>query len=150
MARAEGAGPGRPATARTPAQTFALAFGALYLLVGLVGFLAADAFTGGGEDDRLVIFHVNHLHNIVHLVIGGAWLAASRAHSTAKSVNVAMGAAYLLVALLGFLGLEFMQDLLNIRGSGDPDNFLHLVSGAASLYFGTAGAEGTGARPATV
>ena len=52
----------------------------------------------------------------------------------------------LLVAVLGFLGLGFMETLLNIRGSGDPDNFLHLVTGTIALYFGTAGDRATTAR----
>jgi hypothetical protein len=33
-----------------------------------------------------------------------------------------------------------MHTLLNITESTDPDNFLHLVTGAIALYFGTAGA----------
>ena len=129
---------------------FALVFGVVYLLVGIGGFFVAEEFTGGSVDDKLILFPVNHLHNIVHLLIGAAWLAASRRHDTAKTANLGIGVVYLLVAILGFTGAEFMQDLLNIHSSGDADNFLHLVSGAASLYFGTAGAEGTGTRARTV
>jgi hypothetical protein len=127
---------------KSPAQKFALAFGAVYLLVGILGFFVTDNFTGGTNEDKLILFPVNHLHNIVHLLIGAAWLGASRRHDTAKSTNTAIGVVYLLVAALGFTGLEFMDDLLNIQGSGSADNFLHLVSGGAALYFGTAGAEG--------
>jgi Domain of unknown function (DUF4383) len=132
---------GRPAAERTPAQLFALVFGVVYLLIGIVGFFVANEFTGGTKDDTLIIFHVNHLHNIIHLAIGAVWIAASRKHDTAKMVNTAIGVVYLLVALLGFLLPDsLMHTLINTHGAGDPDNFLHLVSGALSLYFGTAGA----------
>ena len=141
---------GRATTAdRTPAQTFALVFGAAYLLVGILGFFVANEFTGGSQNDKLIIFPVNHLHNIVHLLIGAAWLGASRRHDTAKSTHMAICVLYLLVAVLGFLGLEFMETLLNIDSPGSADNFLHLVSGLASVYFGSAGAEGARTRGAT-
>lgn len=127
-------------SAKSPAQMFALVFGAVYALVGVLGFFVAKEFTGGSVDDKLILFPVNHLHNIVHLGIGAAWLVASRTHAMAKSVNAAIGAVYLLVALLGFTGIDIMQTLLNIHTPGDADNFLHVVSGALALYFGTAGA----------
>lgn len=141
----------RTGGARTPAQTFALVFGAVYLLIGLVGF-AATGFDNFAtfSSDNLLVFSVNPLHNLVHLAIGAVWIGASKDHATAKTVNLAIGAVYLLVALLGFLEVEFVAELINIEGgAGDPDNFLHLVSGAVGVFFGTAGAEGTaGARTA--
>ena len=131
---------GTPGAARTPGQTFALVFGAAYLLVGILGFFAASEFTGGQTDDKLIIFPVNHLHNIVHLAIGGLWVAAARRADTARQANLFIGVAYLGVALLGFLHPgDFMHTLLNIHSSGDADNWLHLASGALALYFGTAG-----------
>lgn len=129
-------------TARTPGQTFALVFGAVYLLVGILGFFVADSFTGGDESDKLILFPVNHLHNLVHLAIGALWLMGSRTAAAAKQMNMLIGVVYVLVAVLGFLGLGFMADLLNINSAGSADNFLHLASGALALYFGTAGAGG--------
>lgn len=108
--------------------------------MGVAGLFVTDDFTGGQRSDVLTIFHVNHLHNIVHLLLGAVWLAASKRHDWAKAANLGLGATLLLVALLGFLVPNFMQDLINIRGAGDADNWLHLITGAASLYFGTAGA----------
>lgn len=125
---------------KSPAQLFALVFGAVYVLVGILGFFVAEQVTGGSIDDKLIIFPVNHLHNVVHIAIGGLWLAASARHAMAKQVNMLIGVVYLLVALLGFTGIELMHTLLNIHTPASADNFLHLVSGAAALYFGTAGA----------
>ncbi|MDQ3878775.1 MAG: DUF4383 domain-containing protein, partial [Actinomycetota bacterium] len=100
----------------------------------------ADQFTGGSTSDKLILFPVNYLHNVVHIAIGALWLIGSRTQASAKTVNTLIGAVYLLVALLGFTGVDVMHTLLNIHSSGDADNFLHLASGAAALYFGTAGA----------
>lgn len=129
---------------RSPAQMFALVIGIVYLAVGILGFFFADEFTGGTEDDKLIIFRINHLHNIVHLALGVVWLGAARTLAAAKTINLALGAVLLLVALLGFTAMEFMHTLLNIMSGGDPDNFLHLVTGALGVYFGTAGATAGG------
>lgn len=119
----------RVTAGKTPTQMFALVFGAVYVLVGLLGFV---------NQPILGIFEVNALHNIVHLLIGGALLAGSAKHDTAKTVSLAVGVAYLLVAVIGFVATDFLDDLIKIN---QADNFLHLVSGAAGVYFGTAGAE---------
>jgi len=126
-------------TTRSPAQIFALTFGVVYLLIGIVGFAVTgfDGFASETYDEKLIIFPLNPLHNLVHIAIGGAWLYASKDHPTAKSVNAIVGVAYLLVAVLGLLGvLKFLA----IEDAGSTDNYLHLASGALSLYFGTAGA----------
>lgn len=127
----------RVTAGKTPTQTFALVFGAVYVLVGLLGFV---------NKPILGIFEVNELHNVVHLLIGGALLFGSKDHATAKTVSLIVGVAYLLVAVLGFVATDFLDDLIKIN---QADNFLHLVSGAAAVYFGTAGGE-TRTRATTV
>ena len=121
----------------------------------LVGFAATgfdDFFkvTAESVDDELLIFHLTPFHNVVHLLIGAVWLGAASNHASAKTANLGIGVVYLLVALLGFLEVQFVLELLNIHEAADPDNFLHLVSGAAAVFFGTAGAEGTGSTPRRV
>lgn len=142
---------GRTGGAKSPAQTFALVFGAVYLLIGLVGFAVTgfdDFFKASGDsvDEKLIIFHLTPFHNLVHIAIGAIWIGAASAHATAKTANTGIGVVYLLVALLGFLQVDFVVEILNIHEASDPDNFLHLVSGAAGLFFGTAGAEGGATR----
>ncbi|MGH2756694.1 MAG: DUF4383 domain-containing protein, partial [Actinomycetota bacterium] len=100
-------------TARTPGQVFALAFGAVYVLVGILGFFVADGLTGGSTSDKLILFPVNHLHNVVHVAVGALWLAGSRTPVAAKNVNTLIGVVYLLVAVLGFTGIDLMRTLLN-------------------------------------
>jgi uncharacterized protein DUF4383 len=135
------------AATRTPAQLFALVFGAIYLLVGILGFVVTgfDDFASEVYGEELIFFPVNPLHNLVHLATGALWLGASSNHSSAKSVNLLIGVVYTLVAVLGFAGvLKFLA----IEGAGSADNWLHVATAVLAIYFGTAGAEGT--RPATV
>lgn len=131
---------------RTPAQLFALVFGAVYLLVGLAGFLVTGFENFASNTDKeLIIFGVNPLHNIVHLLLGVVWIGAASKHDTAKSVNMLFGVVLALVAVLGFAGaLEFLA----IEGGGDPDNFLHIATAVLAIYFGSAGAV-AGGRTAT-
>jgi hypothetical protein len=127
---------GRAAVA--PVQRFAQVFGAVYLLVGLLGF----AFTGlsnfaGTSDDKLLLFGVNPLHNIAHLAVGALWLASSRTEAGARTVSILIGAVYLLLGVLG-LFINGNSDL-NILNINQPDNALHFASAAVGLYFGLAG-----------
>ena len=136
MATAAGS---RGAAARTPAQTFALVFGVVYLAVGILGFAATgfDGFFAQSFDEKLLVFPLNPAHNVVHILIGAAWLAGSRTHAAAKSINTAIGAAYLLVFVVGLFGV---LKWLAIDSGFNADALLHLVSGGLALYFGTAGA----------
>jgi hypothetical protein len=131
---------------RTPAQLFALVFGVVYIAVGLLGFAVTgfDNFFADSFNEELIIFPVNPAHNVVHLLIGAVWIGSARAHETAKAVNTAIGAAYLLVFVLGLFGA---LKWLAIDSGFNPDQVLHLATGALGIYFGTAGA---GARAASV
>jgi hypothetical protein len=121
---------------------YALVFGVVYLAVGILGFAVTgfDNFAGQTFDEKLIIFALNPLHNIVHIGLGVVWIAAGRSHAAAKTVNTLFGVVLLLVAVLGFAGA---LKWLAIENAADPDNFLHLATAALALYFGTAGAEGT-------
>jgi Domain of unknown function (DUF4383) len=120
------------------ARRFAQVFGAIYVLIGIVGFF----ITGFGdfatsEGRTLILFDINPLHNIVHLVVGIAFLAASRVEATARTVSALVGAVYLAVGLLGLFIAG--NDDLNLLALNQADNVLHLLSGAIALYFGLAG-----------
>jgi hypothetical protein len=134
---------------RTPAQTFALVFGVVYLLVGIVGFFVTgfDGFAAKSYGEKLILFPLNPLHNIVHVAIGALWIGAAAKHATAKSTNMLIGVVYGVVAILGMIGvLKFLA----IKDVGSADNYLHLASAALGIYFGSAGAEGTaGTRTTT-
>jgi hypothetical protein len=114
-------------TGRTVNQTVALAFGAIYTLVGLAGFFVSETFAAREDDALLGIFQVNHLHNIVHLLIGVALIAASKRVDTARGANLAIGVTYL---ALGVLGPLITDTALNVVALNSADHVLHLASGA--------------------
>jgi len=110
-------------------RTVAAGFGAVYTLVGIAGFFVSDNFISKTDND-LLGFQVNNLHNIVHLLIGVALLAASKRHDTARSANLAIGATYL---LLGVLGPVINGTAVDIIALNTADNWLHVVSGLLLL-----------------
>jgi hypothetical protein len=130
----------------TPAQRFAAVFGVVYLLVGLAGF-ALTGVTDFSDHNHatLLIFAVNPLHNVVHLVLGVGWLAAAARHKAARWANLAFGVVLGLVTVLGFVG---GMGMLGMSGLAEPDNFLHLATATLALYFGSVAA-GTDSRGAT-
>lgn len=122
---------------RSSTQAFALVFGVVYVLAAVWGFFVATQFTGLQTDDKVLIFHVNQLHNIVHLIIGVSWVLASRRARSARKASIVIGLVYLVVAVLGFVHPgDLMPSLLNIHSPGDPDNWLHLASSVLAMYFG--------------
>ena len=128
------------AGARTPAQWAALIFGVVYLAVGLAGWFVTNDFTGVDDEADLLGFHLNGAHNVVHLALGAVWLAASTRFDWARAVNALFGVVLIVVCVAGLTGV--LDELLNIEDAAEPDNYLHLVTGAIVLYFGTVGARG--------
>ena len=115
----------RTTATRSVNQIVAAVFGATYILAGIAGFFVADNFIGQ-EGSLLLGLQVNHLHNIVHLVIGLALLAASKTLTSARSANLAVGITYV---VLGVLGPFITGTDLNIIALNAADHGLHIVSG---------------------
>lgn len=120
----------------SPNRILGTVFGAVYLLVGMLGF----AVTGGvgfiaTEGGLLLgLFEVNPLHNIAHLLIGAALLIAGLSSvSAAKGVNTTVGAVYLLLGIVGFF---IASTALNILALNTADHFLHLASAVVLLGAG--------------
>lgn len=126
MTSSAGAHDGRT-TNRTINQTVALVFGAIYTLVGLAGFFVSETFAETTDNELLGLFQVNNLHNIVHLLIGVALIAASRRHDSARGANLAIGVTYLALGVLGPLIEDTEANIVALNGA---DHLLHLASGA--------------------
>ncbi|MFA4840891.1 MAG: DUF4383 domain-containing protein [Agrococcus sp.] len=127
---------------QSPNRLVATIFGAVYLLVGVLGlFVAGGNFVGQEGGLLLGVFQVNHLHNIAHLLIGAALLAAGlRSTPAAKGTNTTVGAVYLLLGIIGF----FIADTaLNILALNTADHYLHLASAIVLLGVGLALDRGT-------
>lgn len=127
------AGRSTAGTGMTPAQTFALVVGLVYLAVGLVGWAVTDEFYGHDEDSELLGFALNGVHNLVHIALGVVWIAASRMPGSARAVNLLFGVVLLIVGLVGLTGV--LDELLNIHDAGEQDNYLHIGTGVLSLAF---------------
>jgi len=105
----------------------ALVFGAIYLAVGVLGFLP---FLGGSftltNTKLLGLFNINLLHNLVHVVIGIAGLAAVTSLPNARRFCQVVGVVLL---VLGVLGVS-VANPLGLLSIGELDIPVHLVSGA--------------------
>ena len=130
---------------RSPNRLVGVIFGAVYLLVALLGFLVSGGADFAGPNGVLLlgIFEVNWLHNIAHLLIGAALLIAGLSNvRSAKSVNGIVGAVYLLLGIVGFFIVDTPVDILALNTA---DHFLHLASAVVLLFVGL-GADKTARR----
>lgn len=117
-------------------QQFGYAFGAVYVLIGLIGFaITADVGFAAKNGDNLIFFEINPLHNIVHLAVGALLVGGAAAGKVAtRAVNSLVGAVYLLVGLAGLAIID--SESLNILALNHADNVLHLVTAIAAITIG--------------
>ncbi|MFE1646971.1 DUF4383 domain-containing protein [Microbacterium sp. P01] len=123
---------------QSPNRLVATIFGAVYLLVGALGFAVTSGVSFIATEGGLLlgIFEVNPLHNIAHLLIGAALLIAGLSSVVAaKTVNSLIGAVYLLLGVVGFF---LVGTDLNVLALNTPDHFLHLASAIVLLGTGLA------------
>ena len=115
-------------------RTVASAFGIAFLAVGVLGFVLNP--TGG---ELLGIFAVNVGHNLVHVAFGVLGIIAAYV-GWSRFYLQGVGVIYLLLCVLGFVpGLYAGDDLLlGLVHINLADNFLHLVLGGATAFFGFA------------
>jgi hypothetical protein len=133
MTHSPGTRPGTAAETRAPYQWLALIIGALYLLVGILGFFVTgfDGFAEHDHSETLLGFAVNPLHNIVHLLIGALGVVMWKKRSSARTYGWILAIGYGLVSVYGLVVAGDAEgNLLNINGA---DNGLHIVSTLAGL-----------------
>ena len=125
----------RATTHRALVQYAALAVGAVFLLVGILGFIPGVTsntehlgMAGHHSGSMLLgIFQVSVLHNIVHLLFGIAGLTLWRNAVAAKRFLVIGGVIYL---VLGFYGVFIDQaSAANFVPVNSADNVLHFALG---------------------
>ncbi|MGG7104970.1 DUF4383 domain-containing protein [Rhodococcus sp. 24CO] len=123
-------------------QIAAAAVGAVFLLVGILGFIPGvttdyDMLTGAGHHSGAKlfgIFEVSVLHNVVHLLFGVAGLAMARMARTAQAYLIGGGIIYL---VLWIYGLLIDQDSsANFVPVNDADNWLHFGLGVGMVALG--------------
>jgi Domain of unknown function (DUF4383) len=130
--------PGAGHRGMTWPQQLALAFGAVYTLIGIIGFFITgfDNFFGndnGGHTehmDTLLGFMINPMHNLVHIVIGVAGIALSRTLSGARTYGWLLTVGYGAAFVYGLIAINKDWDFLNLNWA---DNVLHLVTALVGL-----------------
>lgn len=120
---------------QSPNQLFGYAFGAVYVLVGLVGFAVTPAVgLAATQGKNLIIFGVNPLHNLVHILVGILLFGAAAAGaSSSRAINLTVGTIYLLLGIVGFFAINHSYNILALNV---PDNFLHLATAVGALGVG--------------
>ncbi|HSH56049.1 MAG TPA: DUF4383 domain-containing protein [Candidatus Limnocylindrales bacterium] len=112
----------------------AMATGVVFLLIGVLGFTPL-AFESEGVKKLLGLFQVDAVHNLVHILSGIVFLAASQTERFARTAFQVFGVVYALVTLIGFM-VGDGGTVLGLFHVNTLDNLLHLVLAAAFLYLG--------------
>ncbi len=109
-------------------KAYALVFGGVYTLVGILGFFVSTTLATG----TLILFPVNVVHNIAHIALIG--IPGLIAYFIGRSVGYARAMTVLFAVLVvaGFLP----QPFLGIIPLGGWDIVLHAASGLAAAAAG--------------
>lgn len=131
-----------PTAGRAAVQWAAIAVGAVFLLVGVLGFIPGvttnfDALTFAGHHSQaqlLGVFNTSVLHNIVHLAFGVLGIALSGTFNGARGFLLGSGAIY---AALWLYGLVIDHgSSANFVPVNTADNWLHLALALGMLALG--------------
>ena len=127
---------------RSPVQVAAMVVGAVFLLVGILGFVPGITqnfdtitFADNESDAKLLgLFEVNILHNIVHVLFGVIGLIAARVWTNARNFLVFGGVIYLVLWVYGMvIDLDSSANFVSLNTA---DNWLHVALGAGMLALG--------------
>jgi len=113
-------------------QRVAQLFGVVFLLVGILGFVAGGMSMDANMDTApklLGLFPVNALHNVVHLLFGVWGLMAARTVAGALQFAKIGGAIYVVLAVLGLIA----PTTFGLIPIGGHDVWLHAVLGIALI-----------------
>ncbi|MGY1594717.1 DUF4383 domain-containing protein [Geodermatophilus sp. SYSU D00708] len=129
------AAPGDAGTGRgamTWPQALALAFGAIYLIVGIIGFFVTgfEGFFAHDTGKTLLGFEINGMHNVVHIVIGIAGLLLARTLAGARTYGWLLAVGYGAAFVYGLIAIGETWDFLSINAA---DNVLHLLTALVGL-----------------
>lgn len=120
------------------AQRVAPLIGALYVAIGIIGFF----ITGFGNfvqqtSDDLIGFSINPMHNLVHLAIGAflIFMCTRGSAPVAEGAVMGVGLFYIVAFVIGVTAPDNLT-IISMSGTGDLENFNHIVNGVALLTIG--------------
>lgn len=121
---------------------FALIFGIVYLLVGILGFVPGLLTPAMGMENVTVdanygllfgLFPVNVLHNIVHAVIGLAGIIAFRTFAASRTYAAVVAVIFAVLTIMGLIpALNTTFGLIPLFGN---DVWLHAVTAIVAAVF---------------
>lgn len=124
-------------------KKFALIFGIVYAVVGVLGFIPAlvvspemsgDMAIDAGHGRLLGLFPVNVVHNLVHLAVGIWGIVAAKSFAASVFYAKANAVVFGLLVILGLIpATNTLFGLAPIYGN---DIWLHLVNAVVAGYFG--------------
>ncbi|WP_431901057.1 DUF4383 domain-containing protein [Nonomuraea sp. bgisy101] len=143
----------RKPAAGSPVQLAARVVGAVFLLVGVLGFIPGitthygDLGVAGHQSGAMLlgVFQVSVLHNVVHLLFGVAGLLLARSWAGARGYLIGGGLVYLLLWLYGLLIDQ--NSAANVVPVNTADNWLHLFLGLGMIAMGYLLSRGRVAAP---
>ena len=131
-----------------PARLYALVFGAVLVVAGVIGFFYSGSFDTGDNVPRDAVFgilDVNGWHNVVHIATGALGLLAAASAVASRVYALGAGVVYIAVAVWGF-AIGDGGVILDIVPVNTEDTVLHLAIGVVGVVAGVLAS--TAAAPA--
>jgi hypothetical protein len=129
-----------PPDAVTLCRLFCFAAGPFLLLDGLAGLIfAPTAFSTGDHlpsKEWNFVFHFNAWHHLLHVVNGIVLTAGAVRRSWAPAAALLFGAAYAVMAPVGFID---GNDIFNLFYSSTRENLVHAAFAALGVALGLLG-----------
>ena len=127
-------------------RQFALIFGIVYVLVGILGFIpgitqpppagAPSLVVASFYGFILTLFAINILHNLFHIVVGAVGIAVWRNEASARLYCRVLAIVFVVLTVFGLVpALQTTFGLIPLFGL---DVALHAVTAVALAYFGWA------------
>jgi hypothetical protein len=106
-------------------KTVTWILGVVLLLVGIAGFFV---------DGTLLVFQVDTVHNLVHILSGVIGIAAAMSGDKySRLFLIVFGIVYAVVTVIGFV---MGGNILGLFQVNDADNYLHAAIAVVSLGVG--------------
>jgi hypothetical protein len=128
-------------------KRFAMIMGVVFLAVGVLGFvpgvnrmIVGDhpnlTVEGPGHGFLLGLFHVNVLHNLVHILFGIMGILMARRLDSAIMYARIVAVAYALLTIMGLVPAANMNHTFGLVPIHGNNVWLHALIAIAATYYG--------------